>query len=286
MTEVSRKWSSSGINLDSAEAEARRLEKKGTFAATMDEEAGTVTLSKDDFKSVMGKLGTHKRTAKTAKKNVLLLAFGYLAVTIGFIAVIVGLISWRLEATKESHIVGSTMVSNDNTVVEVKSVESYAQLFDIPYFDMTTINKLKEVVVTLWDGRHISFSVTRAVKSAGSTRLQLEDARGNMLDIDSCGMIALMKIDGKWESLEGMMEKETRKLASFAAPRLYSAADFAEMRAEQRNLGVGSSTSGVALFALHATEAILDVAEGVHQVGILSYTQSRNGEYLISKRAP
>ena len=57
MTEHSRKWSSSGLGLDAAEAEARRLEKKGTFSATMDDEAGTVTLTKDDFKAVMGKLG-------------------------------------------------------------------------------------------------------------------------------------------------------------------------------------------------------------------------------------
>ena len=57
MTAVSRKWSSSGLGLSKSEKEARRLEKKGTFAATMDEEAGTVTLSKDDFKKVMGKLG-------------------------------------------------------------------------------------------------------------------------------------------------------------------------------------------------------------------------------------
>ena len=57
MTQHSRKWSSSGLGLDAAEAEARRLEKKGTFSATMDDEAGTVTLSKDDFKAVMGKLG-------------------------------------------------------------------------------------------------------------------------------------------------------------------------------------------------------------------------------------
>ena len=57
MTQHSRKWSSTGLGLDAAEAQARRMEKKGTFSATMDDEAGTVTLSKDDFKAVMGKLG-------------------------------------------------------------------------------------------------------------------------------------------------------------------------------------------------------------------------------------
>lgn len=266
MTEVSKKWSSSGINLDSAEAEARRLEKKGTFAATMDEEAGTVTLSKDDFKSVMGKLGTHKRTAKTAKKNVLLLAFGYLAVTIGFIAVIVGLVNWRLEATKESHVVGSTMVSNDNTVVEVKDVESYTQLFDIPYFNMRTINKLKDVVVSLHDGRQVAFSVSRAVKSAGSTRLQLEDARGNFLEIDSCGMIALLKMDGIWHAIGS--PEDSRKLSS-AAPRLYSASEYSSLLVEQRALGSNTGTSGTAVFALQAAEAMLDMEEGIHQVIIL-----------------
>ena len=39
MTAGSRKWSSSGLGLSAAEAQARRLEKKGTFHATVDEEA-------------------------------------------------------------------------------------------------------------------------------------------------------------------------------------------------------------------------------------------------------
>ena len=66
MTAVSEKWSSSGVGLTAAESEARRLEKKGTFAASMDDEAGTVTLSQNDFKKVMGKLGGESHFATTA----------------------------------------------------------------------------------------------------------------------------------------------------------------------------------------------------------------------------
>lgn len=263
MTEVSRKWSSSGVNLDAAESEARRLEKKGTFAATMDEEAGTVTLSKDDFKSVMGKLGTHKRTAKTAKKNVLLLAFGYLAVTIGFIAVIVGLVNWRLEATKEAHVTDSQLVGRDGTIVETGDVVSYTQLFDLPYFDMSTISKVKDVIITLMDGRQFALSITRASKSAGSTRLQLEDANGNGLDIDSCSLMALAKIDGNIFPLKGMAS-EIRKLAGSSSPALYSASEFAALKSEQRQLGVGSADIGTIALALRSTEAVLDAAEGFH----------------------
>lgn len=263
LTEVSSKWSASGINLDAAEVEARRLEKKGSFTATIDDEQNTVTLSKDDFKTVMGKLGNHKRSAKSAKKNVLLLAFGYLAVTIGFIAVIVGLVNWRLEATKDSHVVDSTLVGRDGTTVETSDVQSYAQLFDLPHFEMNTIKNIKDLVVTLEDERQVSLSVTRAVKSSGTTRLQLEDANGNGVDIDACANLALVKLDGELFRLKGM--DGSRNLASSASPRLYTSQEYAALRTEQRELGEGSADVGTALLTLRAAEAVLDTAKAMEQ---------------------
>jgi len=277
MTEVSRKWSATGTGLDAAESEARRLEKKGTFAATMDEEAGTVTLSKEDFKSVMGKLGTHKRTAKTAKKNVLLLAFGYLAVTIGFIAVIVGLVNWRLEATKESHVVDSTLVGRDGKSVETAQIETFAQLFDIPHFSIATLEKISKVAVVLGDNRQVSFGVTRIIKSPGSTRVQLEDANGNGLDIDACSTLALAKINGELVHVKGMATSG-RNLASSAAPRLYSAQEFGALKAEQRALGEGSASIGHAIFSVKAAEAILDATEAEYPERTTTYI---NGETVV-----
>ena len=49
-----------------------------------------MTVSKDDFKKVMAKLGGHKKVARRTQANIVSLAFGYVAVSIGFIAVIVG----------------------------------------------------------------------------------------------------------------------------------------------------------------------------------------------------
>ena len=142
MTEHSRKWSSSGLGLDAAEAEARRLEKKGTFSATMDDEAGTVTLSKDDFKAVMSKLGGHKEVAKRSRANLVLLAFGYLAVSVGFIAVIVGLMNWRIEATKESRVTDSELVGKNGKVVASEQSAAFVTLMDIPKMGTEYLSKL------------------------------------------------------------------------------------------------------------------------------------------------
>ena len=49
---LTRKWSVTGVDLTLGEAQARRLEKKGDFSATLDDEAGTVTLNTEDFKKV------------------------------------------------------------------------------------------------------------------------------------------------------------------------------------------------------------------------------------------
>ena len=125
LSSSSRRWSSSGHNLSAAEAEARRLEKKGTFRAHIDREADTVTLSRDDFKTVMGKLGLHKKVAKRTQGNLVLLAFGYLAVSIGFVAVIVGLMNWRLEATKEALVkTGGQLEAKNGELIKVGEVNS------------------------------------------------------------------------------------------------------------------------------------------------------------------
>lgn len=260
MTEVSRKWSASGVGLDAAESEARRLEKKGTFAATVDEEAGTVTLSKDDFKAVMGKLGSHKKTAKSAKKSVFLLAFGYLAVTIGFIAVIVGLVNWRLEATKETRVQDSALVGRDGVTVGVARVESFAQLFDLPKFSVSTLQKIESLAVSLEDGTEVAFEITRVSKLPGSTRVVLSDAAGNGVDIDSCSTLAIVSIDGQLHRVAGLADNG-RQLASEGDARLYSADEFASLQHSQRTmLTAGSANVGKANFALKATDAIIDAA--------------------------
>ena len=74
-----------------------------------------------------------------------MLAFGYLAVSIGFIAVIVGLMNWRLEASKESHVKGSEMIGKDGNAVMTATLLNYASIYDLAKLDVSTLVKTKEV---------------------------------------------------------------------------------------------------------------------------------------------
>jgi hypothetical protein len=224
MTQHSRKWSSSGLGLDAAEAEARRLEKKGTFSATMDEEAGTVTLSKDDFKAVMGKLGGHKKTAKRSQANMVMLAFGYLAVSIGFIAVIVGLMNWRLEASKESHVKGSEMTGKDGNAVMTATLLNYASIYDLAKLDVRTLVKTKEVSLTLTNDNTLAFEITGATKRAGSKIVTLQTP-GGTVTINGEVNTATATINGVCHKVKEPTEEQARRLAVDSVT-FHSSADF------------------------------------------------------------
>ena len=101
MTKMTRKWSSSGTGqLTQAEQEARRLEKKGVFNAELSADGTTVAMTKDDFKHVMEKLGSHKRTSKNLLYT--LVVTGVAAIVA--CGVLLGIVMSANELSKESHV--------------------------------------------------------------------------------------------------------------------------------------------------------------------------------------
>ena len=267
---LTRKWSVTGTDhatLTLGEAQARRLEKKGEFSATLDDEAGTVTLNTEDFKKVMAKLGTHKMASSRASKNLVWLAFGYLAVSIGFIAILVGLMNWRIEASKESHVVAGQMQDTSGKLVSVGEVVTYGKLFDLPHFDAQTLTAVSHLTVVLPSGAEESITVSRVSKVPGTKRVKFTDDNNNSVDIDASTQIAVATIDGNKhvvkDSFASLQQPGVRRRLQEEGKRarLYTASEFKTMLVDnRRRLSQGSAPSiiGWAAFAMRVADAILD----------------------------
>ena len=181
-------------------------------------------------------------TAKRTQGNFVLLAFGYLAVSIGFIAVIVGLMNWRLEATKETTVKGGNLVAKDGKVAKIQAAESFGQLYDLPMFDMQTLNQLKHVTVKLINGDEESFVIQRFQKRAGVKMLTLFDASGNTVSINAATKSTVVKVDGKMTVAEGTaFNLAKRRSLANSEPVLHSREEFFALRKRQeRGLSAGS----------------------------------------------
>jgi hypothetical protein len=210
----------------------------------------------------MGKLGGHKQTAKRSQTNLIFLAFGYLAVSVGFIAVIVGLMNWRLEATKETTVKGGNLVAKDGKVAKIQAAESFGQLYDLPSFDMQTLNQLKHVTVKLITGDEESFVIQRFQKRAGVKMLTLFDASGNTVSINAVTKSTVVKVDGKMTVADGTsFNAAKRRSLANSEPVLHSREEFFALRHRQgRGLSAGSGHLGYAQFLLAAGEQLLDEA--------------------------
>jgi hypothetical protein len=219
----------------------------------MDDEAGTVTLSKDDFKAVMGKLGGHKQVAKRSQSNLILLAFGYLAVSIGFIAVIVGLMNWRIEASKESHVKGGTLVGKDGEAVKAAELLSFASIYDIAKLDVQTILKTRHASLEMEHGESMSLTITGATKRAGSSTVRLLTPGGVVL-IDGNAMKASVTVDSRCYVVKAPTSEETRRLRSTEGRQLVHSPE------EFRNLAE-KMTGGYAELSLAVGKSILDAID-------------------------
>ena len=130
----------------------------------------------------------HKETAKRSSQNLILLAFGYLAVSIGFIAVIVGLMNWRIEASKESHVKSSTMVGKDGSPVKtatsltpaaIDSRMSDAAWKEIRYLEISSptgayVSLFIEAYVRIPDKNAVYDSYLEFKTSSGTIKLEGE----------------------------------------------------------------------------------------------------------------
>jgi hypothetical protein len=224
----------------------------------MDDEAGTVTLSKDDFKAVMGKLGGHKQTAKRSQTNLIFLAFGYLAVSVGFIAVIVGLMNWRLEATKETKMSGTDMVGKSGQVARVGVVESFAEVYDLPKFDAHTLTQVKHITLTLNNGQEEAFQIQRISKKTGALAATFYDGSGNKVTIDAATLSCTATIGGKIHMTKHVAASQARRrLLRNNELKLYTREEIRQRRHAQRNLGAaGSGDVGFARLALRAVDGV------------------------------
>jgi hypothetical protein len=299
MTQHSRKWSSSGLGLDASEAEARRLEKKGTFKAVMDDEAGTVTLSKDDFKAVMGKLGGHKQTAKRSQTNLIFLAFGYLAVSVGFIAVIVGLMNWRIESSKESHVRSGEMVGLDGAAVKTGDLVSFAGLYDLPKLDVKTLVETKKVITTLENGEEMAFVVTGATKRPNSRSIKLLTP-GGVITVNGDTMKASATINGVVFPVKAADESQRRQLREEGRKLLHAKSDFFNSRAlaasggssAQLGISAGSEStdtydgsdpvSGRVEFIVNGTDVFMTVRfQANARINVVDGVFNENGEASV-----
>jgi hypothetical protein len=281
MTQHSRKWSSSGLGLDAAEAEARRLEKKGTFTATMDDEANTVTLSKDDFKAVMGKLGGHKQVAKRSQSNLILLAFGYLAVSIGFIAVIVGLMNWRIEASKESHVKGAEMVGKDGEVIKTADLINFASIFDLTKLSPASLVQVKHATLQLENGKDMAFEITGATKLAGSKSATLLTPGGVIL-INGESMQAAATVNGVCFKVKSPDQATRRVLASGDRKLLHAHADYFTAQSNGRSLSE-TNTGGFAGLAIALGKELKDELDAKDPVsGTLTWGPAMRVKFALN----
>jgi len=183
MTEMTRKWSGAGTgHLTDAEVEARRLEKKGVFQADLDEESGKVSMSKEDFKSVMSKLGKHKKRSQN-----LIWTLG-ITVVAGLAAcgVMLGVTMSANELSKESHVKNVQFTDSNGKLVETANPISYAALTDLPKLPLAAIDAIDALTFTTVDSKLHSYK--KAGLSWGATKSQLTvvfSAAGRSMEIDS-----------------------------------------------------------------------------------------------------
>lgn len=183
MTEMTRKWSGAGTgHLTDAEVEARRLEKKGVFQADLDEESGKVSMSKEDFKSVMSKLGKHKKRSQN-----LIWTLG-ITVVAGLAAcgVMLGVTMSANELSKESHVKNVQFTDSNGKLVETANPVSYAALTDLPKLPLAAIDAIDALTFTTVDSKLHSYK--KAGLSWGATKSQLTvvfSAAGRSMEIDA-----------------------------------------------------------------------------------------------------
>lgn len=189
-----------------------------------------------------------------------MLAFGYLAVSIGFIAVIVGLMNWRIEATKESHVVGNSMVGKDGKAVKTADLINYAGLFDLPKFDTKTLVETKKVSMILQNGKEMSFEITGALKRPGSKRIELLTP-GGVVRVNGDSMRASATVNGKCYKAQVPTKEETRRLLSTDRSLLHSRATFFGTPGQGRGLSA-TTPGGWAGLAMLIGDEVQDNKDG------------------------
>ena len=106
------------------------------------------------------------------------------------------------EATKESHVKGNDLVGLNGLPVKTKAVETYAKLFDLPKFDISTLAQIKQLTLKMHDGLQATLAITKVTKETGSAMTKLYTATQDIVTIDADSRIVMANIDGKCHTVD------------------------------------------------------------------------------------
>jgi hypothetical protein len=205
------------------------------------------------LKTATDRAKKHKQVGIMRKVIVGLVVAVFAVVSLNAIATMVS-----LEAAKESHVHGSTMVNKQGEPVRVASsdlglsdgtlcprhengtcmegsvktgeVRYYSSLFDLPLFDSRTLAELRVLTLQLKNNEELSITVSGAKKHENGKAATLYGASGAKVVIDGQSMTAFAVVEGERHLIQNPRQRLRRLEASEAnqtwQPRLYSEQDF------------------------------------------------------------
>ena len=193
------------------------------------------------------------------------------------------LTSYTLLATFTNTAVSCTVTSLDGEAVQMKEVETFAKSFDLPKFDVATLQTIKHLTFKTTTGLTTTFAVTMALKQAGERTATFlgQDAK---VKIDATMAMATATIQGKVYMIDplhqGKGDDDTigRRLDTYAEnranhakqeeARVYTEAEFFSAKhgfakltngQHTRKLAADNTLGGFATLALPAGKAVLDL---------------------------
>jgi hypothetical protein len=175
------------------------------------------------------------------------------------------------EATKESHVSRSgAMVGLDGKTVKTKTLETYAKLFDLPKFDISTLSEIKQLTLRMHSGLQSSIAITKVEKEEGTRVAKFYSANGDEVTVDSDSAIVMANMGGQCQTVDvtkgdvqvaRRLSAETARL--YEANEFFALSDFEGDVRGSRKLSKDSTMVGFATIAIAATEAALDKVNGV-----------------------
>lgn len=253
-----------------------------------------------DMAEVVKHLTSNKKTKTKVDwlRKVLALVVGCAVAVIVFNTIVTIV---AIETTKESHVEGGQMVdlddnivkvassdtalsvngelvgrSNESSVVKTGRLESFATLFDLPYFDMKTLNEVRYLTLSLGDGNEAGVSIGTTMKKAGSKVVTFTSVSGDTIVVDAGSMLAVVTLSGVRHMLDGTVRQRRLLKEKNYIPKLYSEDDFFTQKNgfDGRRMTSASDNLGYASVGLAAAAAVLDYQneqgrnyETVHIVG-------------------
>jgi len=169
------------------------------------------------------------------------------------------------EASKESHVNSQHLEDLDGNVVATAELRSYGTLFDLPRFEISTLQEVKSLTVSFHGGAQMSFRISNVLKCPGGKLATFIAMDGSKVVVDSESFLVKAYV-GEETYFVDMSEEAvvgTRALSEAATPRLYSKEEFflAEngfAKDGSRTLANDNTMGGFAALTLAISEEIVD----------------------------